>query len=218
MFKIKRPVFIGFLLVLLALTVHFNYKLNQEALKRASKDYQKFETAEMEEYNSEQQEEFASNIDENYFDIVDSVDTSEEDVSQVIATTNESIEKAMSKEQANINRSYFVEHRLSRDKLRANLVDRLSEIINNDNTTEAKRSEAQEEIIKIGRVSEQELMIEGLIKSKGFNDTVVFLGEKDIKVVVDSEELSEQDMVKILDIVQSETEYDINNIKIMKKI
>lgn len=115
------------------------------------------------------------------------------------------------------SKNYFVEYRLSRDKLRASLVDRLDLIVNNANTTETVRSEAQKEIMKIGNHSETELQIEGLIKGKGFEDAIVFLSDKDIKIVVSSLELKEQDMVKILDIVKSETDYDANNIKIMKK-
>ncbi|WP_312906937.1 SpoIIIAH-like family protein, partial [Tissierella praeacuta] len=109
------------------------------------------------------------------------------------------------------------EYRLSRDKLRASLIDRLDVITNNSNTAEDVRKEAQREIMKLGNNSEKELQIEGLIKGKGFEDAIVFLTDKDIKIVVSTNELSEQDMVKILDIVKSETNYDNNNIKIMKK-
>lgn len=114
-------------------------------------------------------------------------------------------------------KNYFVEYRLSRDKLRASLADRLDEIVNNEKTSEEVRKEAQREIIKLGNNSEKELQIEGLIKSKGFEDAIVFFTDKDIKVVVSISELKEQDMVKILEIVKSETDYDNNNIKIMKK-
>ena len=41
--------------------------------------------------------------------------------------------------------------------------------------------------------------------------------DTDIKVVVSISELTEQDMVKILDIVKSETIFTADNIKIMKK-
>ncbi len=71
--------------------------------------------------------------------------------------------------------------------------------------------------MKLGNHSEIELQIEGLIKSKGYDDAIVFLTNKDIKVVVSAPELGEQDMVKILEIVKSETDFDTKDIKIMKK-
>ena len=44
-----------------------------------------------------------------------------------------------------------------------------------------------------------------------------FFNCESAKVVVSREELSEQDVVKILDIVMGETDLDASNIKIMKK-
>lgn len=213
MFKIKRPAIIGLLLVLLVFTGYLNYQLTQQALRKASKDYQNHELSELE--NKGVGLDMAS--EDNNMEIVDSVLPIDDDVAAAVVATNNSFDEAMNNEGLNSNRNYFVEYRLSRDKLRANLVDRLDDIVNNQNTKESLRTQAQEEIIKIGKHSEKELQIEGLIKSKGFDDALVFLTDKDIKVVVSSIELSQQDMVKILDIVKSETEYTSENIKIMKK-
>jgi len=71
--------------------------------------------------------------------------------------------------------------------------------------------------MKIGETSEKELQIEGLVKAKGFEDALAFITSDEIKVVVSTDELTQQDMVKILDIVKSETKFDTESIKIMKK-
>lgn len=222
MFKIKRPAIIGLLLVLLIFTGYLNYQLTQQALLKASTDYKNYEVGEMEiledtEVSGVGDIEELAEVPDDYIDIVDSVIQGEGNVASVISAGNETIQDAMASDISKTNRNYFVEYRLSRDKLRANLVDRLDEIVNNNNTTEAVRTEAQEEIIKLGNISQKELEIEGLIKSKGFTEALTFIADKDIKIVVDSNELTEQDMVKILDIVKSETTFDMNNIKIMKK-
>lgn len=211
MFKIKRPAIIGLLLVLLVFTGYLNYQLTQQALLKASKDYQDHEQAEM--LNND--EYVISAEDDNYIEIVDSI-KSGDNVAEVISASNTELGE-LGKAEATSNRNYFVEYRLSRDKLRAGMVDRLNDIVVNTQTTEANRSKAQEEIIKIGKTSDKELQIEGLVKSKGFEEALVFFTDEDIKVVVSRDELTEQDMVKILDIVKSETSYDISNIKIMKK-
>src|SRR5699024_11779045 len=57
----------------------------------------------------------------------------------------------------------------------------------------------------LGKTSEKELQIEGLIKSKGFDDALVFLTDEDVKVIVSADELKEEDTVRILDILKSET-------------
>lgn len=222
MFKIKRPAIIGLLLVLLIFTGYLNYQLTQQALLKASTDYKNYEVGEMEiledtEVSGVGDIEEVAEVPDDYIDIVDSVIPGEGNVASVISAGNDTIQDAMASDISKTNRNYFVEYRLSRDKLRANLVDRLDEIVNNNSTTEAVRTEAQEEIIKLGNISQKELEIEGLIKSKGFTEALTFIADKDIKIVVDSNELTEQDMVKILDIVKSETTFDMNNIKIMKK-
>jgi stage III sporulation protein AH len=207
MFKIKRPAIIGILLVLLVFTGYLNYRLTQDALTKVSKDYQNYEVMQMEnnEYMSSEED----------FDIVDSL-PNEENITNAITTSNNELGE-LSKTVSDSNINYFVEYRLSRDKLRAGLVDRLDGIIKNTQTTDDVRTKAQEEIMKIGETSEKELQIEGLVKAKGFEDALAFITSDEIKVVVSTDELTQQDMVKILDIVKSETKFDSDNIKIMKK-
>lgn len=214
MFKIKRPAIIGLLLILLIFTGYLNYQFTQQALRKTSQEYQRHEAAEMQNYLNSN--DFAIEDEEN-IEIVDSIVPEDGNVAEVVSSSNDMLKEEIDKEVANLNRNYFVEQRLSRDKLRANLIDRLTSIVNNDQTNDSMRTEAQEEIINIGRISETELQIEGLVKSKGFDEALVLLTDEDIKVIVSVEELTETEMVKILDIVRSETEFDIDNIKIMKK-
>ncbi len=211
MFKVKRPAIIGMLLILLVFTGYLNYQLTQQALLKASDDYQNHEVSQM----ANMGQEYIETKEGEYIDIVDSKE-SNDGVAQVVSSSNDELSEVMNKENTS-SRNYFVEYRLSRDKLRAGAIDKLDEIVENEKTTSEIRTKAQEEIIKIGSISEKELQVEGLIKSKGFDDALVFLTEEDIKVVVSANELSEQDVVKILDIVKSETSFSGDSIKIMKK-
>lgn len=209
MFKIKRPAIIGILVILLVFTGYLQHQLTQQSQLKSSKEYQNHELLELVKNNKDEENIAVDNLsidNKESVDIVDSTMTEDIDAMETMYS-----EASMS------SKNYFVEYRLSRDKLRASLVDRLDQIVNNSNTSESVRAEAQKEIMKIGNHSEKELQIEGLIKGKGFEDAIAFLSDKDIKIVVSSIELKEQDMVKILDIVKSETDYDVNNIKIMKK-
>src|SRR5690625_4459238 len=200
MFKIKRPAIVGLLLILLIFTGYLNYELTQQALMKPSRGYKEYEEAE--KSNHLQEEEVT--LDNDSFEIVDSVDSTDGEIAEVISSGNKDIDKAIEREVSASARNYFVEYRLSRDKLRANLVDRLDAIVKNENTNDEMRTEAQQEIMNIGKISEMELQIEGLIKSKGFEEALVFLTDSEIKVVVSGEELSEQDMVKILDVRSEE--------------
>lgn len=212
MFKIKRPAIIGLLLILLVFTGYLNYQFTQQALRKTSAEYQRHEVVEMQ--NELNLNNYASEDD---IEIVDSLVPGEENIAEVISSANETIKGEIDREVTNVNRNYFVEQRLSRDKLRASLIDRLASIVDNNQTNESMRTEAQKEIIKIGKISETELQIESLVKSKGFDEALVLLTDDDVKVIVSDEDLTETEMVKILDIVRSETEFDIDSIKIMKK-
>lgn len=211
MFKVKRPAIIGMLLILLVFTGYLNYQLTQQALLRASDDYKDYENAQMTNLGTE----YTSVSDGDYISIVDS-NSSQVNLAEVVTSSNEEMIEAMNTD-GNAKMDYFVQYRLSRDKLRAGMVDRLDDIVKNEKTTDDVRTKAQEEIIKLGNVSEKELQIEGLVKSKGFDEALVFMTDNDIKVVVSVNELTEQDVVKILDIVKSETQFQGEAIKIMKK-
>lgn len=214
MFKVKRPIIVGLLLVLLFFVGYLNYELTQQAIIKTSKDYQRYEELEMvknQDYNMDLDEKDKS------FEIVDTLNLDNEEIAEVLNEERDSLNMELDRQVSNFDRNYFVEHRLSRDKLRGNLVDRLDEIINHDITDTDTRKEAQEEIIKLGRISEEELQMEGIIKSKGFDEALVFISEDEIKVVVSTEDLNQQEVVKILDIVQSETGIGTDKIKIMNK-
>lgn len=213
MFKIKRPAIVGLLVVLLLFVSFINYQLTQQSILKASKNYEKYEVGQMEGRENEKDvfnEEKDGDLDIGGDEVLND-DSSE--VDSVVSSRDETIDQLMEKD----NDNYFVNFRLSRDKIRAESIDRLYGIVNNQMTESSLRTEAQEEIMNIGKISEKELQIEGLIQSKGFDNALVFLSLEDIKIVVSTDELSEQEMVKILDIVTSETSIEGDNIKIMRK-
>ncbi|NLY67731.1 MAG: SpoIIIAH-like family protein [Tissierellia bacterium] len=218
MFTIKKPAIIIILVLLLVLTGYINHNLTKQASARVSSDYQNYEESELaKELQSDESLVPALSEDEEMddFEIIDSESSSSLD--DMITETEEEISQAISSEERLISKNYFIEQRLSRDKLRASLIDRLNAIVNNENSSQQMIDEAQKKIMEIGNLSEKELTIEGLIKAKGFEEALVFLTENDAKIVVGKEELTEQDVVKILEIVLSETDLDAENVNIMKK-
>ena len=219
MFTMKKPAIILVLIVLLVFTGYINHNLTQQALRKASTDYQKHEELEMAKGidvdDKELVEAISEGNDKEDIEILDTIDN--EDIDEITEEVHNTIGKTISKEDSLRSKNYFIEQRLARDKLRAGLIDRLNEIVNNDNTNDEMRVDAQKKIMKIGDVSEKELTIEGLVRAKGFEEVLAFLTDENVKIIVFKDELSEQDIVKILDIVMGETDLDASNIKIMKK-
>ena len=60
--------------------------------------------------------------------------------------------------------------------------------------------------------------IENLVIAKGYADCVAFMGENSVSVVVSAAEdgLQTEDVAKIKDIILSETDYTVDQIKIME--
>lgn len=215
----KKTALIISLVCLLVVVGYVNHQLTKRSLRETSSDYQQHEENQLMEISKIIDDDIASISSEDIEseEDIEVIDSKSGEIGSLKKDTEDNIETVITKEESFRSSNYFIEHRLSRDKLRASLIDRLNEIINNENTNEETRTKAQTEIIALGQVAELELSLEGLIKSKGFEDALVFIGDDSARVVVSTDELTEQDMVKIFEIVKSEADIEAGNIKIMKK-
>src|SRR5699024_7518183 len=113
------------LIVLLVFTGYVNHNLTQQALRKASTDYQKHEEMEMAKVIDSDDKELVEAIsegndelkDENNIEILDTIDN--DNMEGLAKETNNTIEKTISKEDNLRSKNYFIEQRLARDKLRA---------------------------------------------------------------------------------------------------
>lgn len=216
----KRTLLLVSLIIVLTVIGYINHQITKQALLETTSEYEKYEDKYLEDVLLEENE-TVETISDSYEQSKDNenpvVDSKDNIISTLTNKTELEIEEKISKEENRKRSNYFVEYRLSRDKLRASLIERLNDIVNNEKTDPEMRKKAQEEIMRIGRISEKELLIEGLIKAKGFEDVLVFLKDDSVRVVVSADVLSEQDVMKILEIVKNETKLEPSAIKIMKK-
>lgn len=218
MLTVKKPAIITVLVILLVLTGYVNHQLTQRSMSEVPSDYQRHEEAEMAKARDNQDKSSIEAISEGEGSDVEVVEgTSKKNISELTKEINNNIGETISKEESLQSSNYFVEYRLARDKMRGNLVDRLKEIVDDERSSQDMITKAQNEIIRIGDMTEKELYMEGMIKAKGFQDALVFLKDDGVKVVVSTNNLTEQDVIKVLDIVKNETNFDSSQIKIMKK-
>ena len=59
------------------------------------------------------------------------------------------------------------------------------------------------------------MLLEGLLKAKGFEDVFVTLSDESINVVVKDAELNQSEVAQILELVQRETSASAQNVKII---
>ncbi|MDF2839752.1 MAG: hypothetical protein K0Q99_523 [Clostridia bacterium] len=113
--------------------------------------------------------------------------------------------------------TFFSEYRMERDKNRSKEVEMWQEVINNQNTEKTFKNLAQQELVGIVALTEKEMIIEQLVISLGFSDSLVFLTDDSATVIVETKELAASDVAKIQDILIRKTKFSPSNIKIMKK-
>ncbi len=111
------------------------------------------------------------------------------------------VQKEQTGELASQNQ-FFIEYRMQRDRARGQQTDLLREIVNNGNSTEEVRKEAQKRLLQISQLLEKEMEIENMIRAKDIKDAVVFLQEKNATVIVQAQKLSAQEEETIKTIVQ----------------
>lgn len=111
--------------------------------------------------------------------------------------------------------SSFADFRTERERVRTQEITSIDSIINNANTDTQTLAEAQKMKLEIADVMEKELLIEGLLKAKGFEDAVITLSENSVNVIVKEKDLTQQQVAQVVEIVLRETEnMTAENIKI----
>ena len=111
---------------------------------------------------------------------------------------------------------YFAQAKLERDVKRSEAMDMLTKILNAQDTDKEARANAEDEVHQLASFTEKEVMMENMIKAKGYTDTVVFMGENLISIAVKSEGLNEIDAAVLQDIAVSTTNYPAEKIKIVE--
>lgn len=224
----RKTLFLISLVVLLMVVGYINVRLTSSPKDQTAVDYEKYEkgladlngsninSSNTDETNNTE-ETSGSEISEGNSSEVVIVDSNDEKVEDLATETGSIIDELISKEEHRKSVNYYVEYRINRDKLRASLIQNIQFIIDNEHSTEEMKKEAQAKIIELVDIAQQELYIEELIKSKGFDDALVFINEDTARVVVEISELTAVDVAKILDIVIEQTNLNANNITIMKR-
>jgi stage III sporulation protein AH len=110
---------------------------------------------------------------------------------------------------------YFTDYKQNRESVRNKEISYLDSIIDDDKSDQATLKEAQAQKMEIVNSMEKELTIEGLLNAKGFTDAIVTVQKGNINIVIKEKQISDQQAVQILDIVQKQTNEAAKNIKII---
>lgn len=113
--------------------------------------------------------------------------------------------------------SYFAQSRLDRDKMYSQMLDNYQKILETNNLSSEEKKTAQEEIKIINNEKNAIMIAENLIKTKGFQDIVIFVNNGNVTGVVKKDKLDEKDIAQIQNIITRELNVKTNKINISSK-
>lgn len=140
-----------------------------------------------------------------------SVDQSTESV-----TTSAAAGESTAQTTAGAEDDYFAEARENRENTRKEALELIQDTLSDAQADSAAKEQAVEQAAAIASRMDKEAAIENLLKAKDFADALVMIGDSDVNVVVKAEgELISSQTMQIQDAVQSQTDVELDHIKIV---
>ena len=214
-FKNRGFVVVALSAMLIAVGV-INYQLSKQSALTVSKEFEAYEQAQQEKNTENESDKDKNNSKETAeITIVDSKDSESDEVKEKAIETSKAIEEQLTSKE-NMNKStYILDMKMTREKQRNDLSEELNEIINNPSTTDQSREEASNMKLQLVKYQETELKIENLLSAKGFENALVYIGEDNVNVVVNKENLSKSESARIFDLVAEQAGVSYDKIKLM---
>ncbi len=111
--------------------------------------------------------------------------------------------------------NFFETYRIDRKTTREQTILYLDAIIANEASSAEAIADAEANKLELTKNMEVELVLEGLIKSLGFEDAVVTNSTENVNVIVKAKELTSEQAAQILDVVLTETKKEATNVNII---
>ena len=109
---------------------------------------------------------------------------------------------------------YFAASRADRNSSRSETVMYYEAIIKNEATSETAKQNAETELAAVVAGMKTEQQLETLIKALGFEDCLVTVGKENISVIVKSDEMTGEEVARVLDVVMTETGKTIDYVRV----
>ena len=110
---------------------------------------------------------------------------------------------------------YFEEVKEKREQARKEESEVIEETLKSEKLTDDQKDNLTNKTTNLADRLEKEANIESLLKAKGFNKSVAFINDGGIIVVVKANDLTSSQTLQIQDIITSQTDIAVKNIKII---
>lgn len=143
--------------------------------------------------------------------IIDTNTISNNEVSTNTIATNSNVNKNSN------NNDYFKTSKLERDTMYSQMIETYEKVLNSDNALETQKQSATDEIKKINDTKNCIMICENLIQTKGFENSIVFVNEESVSVIIGANELTKEQVAQIQNIISRELKAETENIHISNK-
>lgn len=115
------------------------------------------------------------------------------------------------------NNDYFVKSKLERDTMYSQMIENYEKVLNSSHSPETGKQLATQEIQKINDTKNSIMICENLIRTKGFENNVVFVNDNSISVIIETPEMKQEEVAQVQNIIARELKAEIENIHIATK-
>lgn len=118
---------------------------------------------------------------------------------------------------AEINDNYFASSKLERDKMYSQMIETYQKLLESNTISSEQKAISQQEINNINQTKNAIMIAENLIATKGFKNSVIFVNDTSVSVIIEAEQLSTEQIAQIQNIISRELKAEIENIHISNK-
>ena len=116
------------------------------------------------------------------------------------------------------NSNYFTQSKIDRDNMYSQMLENYQKILETDNLEADEKTIAQEEIKKINDEKNAIMIAENLIKTKGFEDVILFVNNGNVSAIIKTDKLDENEVAQIQNIITRELQVEVTKINVSSKI
>ena len=113
--------------------------------------------------------------------------------------------------------SVFAAMKADRDTVRAQTYSYLDSIINSETSSAEAKSAAEEKKLSLIEYSSEEVVLENLLKARGFAEVCVTVSQQNINVLVKDSDLDATEVAQILYVVTQETGCNATDVIVVPK-
>lgn len=112
---------------------------------------------------------------------------------------------------------YFDNSKLEREKMYSQMLETYQKLLESTSISSEQKAISEQEITKINQTKNAIMICENLLSTKGFTDTVIFVNDTSVSVVVRADELNQEQIAQIQNIISRELKVEVSNIHISNK-